>query len=118
MTIEIKTGINIDSEFLSNYFKTLVNQFFKILPMREDNEESLQTYIEELQEELIGFSKLFGGIFEYDQSFISLISILQYMIDHPDCKVITTRRKVFRAISICNRLKAKFGEGGVSDGRC
>lgn len=113
--VKIRTGDEIDSAFLCNYFNTLVNQFFKILPMREDNEESLFTYIEELQEELVGFSKLFGGLFEYDQSFISLISILQYMIDHPECQVITTRRKVFRAISICNKLKAKYGEVGGND---
>lgn len=116
MSIETKTGQTVDSQFLFNYFNNLVNQFFKILPMREDNEESLQTYIEVLQKELIGCSGVFKSLGN-DQSFISLISILQYMIDHPDCQVITTRREVFKAISICNKFKAKFRKDGAKDGQ-
>ena len=45
---------------------------------------------------------------------MTLLSMLQYMIDRPDCPVSEVRREVFRAISICNRLKAEYAEGGAA----
>ena len=43
-----------------------------------------------------------------DSLFLSLISILQYLIDHPESDVAFVRREVFRAISICNKLKERY----------
>ncbi len=109
----LRTSVNteIDSEILYNYFKILVNQFFKILPMRENNEESLPVYIESLRTELLGCNKLVE-ILEYDPSFLSLINILQFLSDNPECSVKVTKREVFKAISICNKLKVQFKTGG------
>ena len=52
MMIATTAGIPIDSEILHNYFRNLVNHFFKILPIREQKEESLTTYMQSLQAEL------------------------------------------------------------------
>ncbi len=105
----IETNVNVPfkEELLSNYFHSLVNCFFKILPIRESGESSLNTYMESLQAELIGCSSVIVG-FDKDSSFLTLISILQYLIDHPSCSVKSVKREVFRAINICNRLQAKY----------
>lgn len=103
--------MTIDNRFLQGYFRSLVNRFFKILPMRESDEETLTVYIQSLQTEMIGSKELFDLI-DYDPSFVTLLSILQYMIDNPCCTVPETRREVFRAINICNKLSEKYSEGG------
>lgn len=112
----LRTSVNteLNSEILCNYFGTLVNQFFKILPMRENNEESLPVYIESLQVELLGCNGLVEAL-EFDPSFLSLVNILQFLIDNPECSVKVTKREVFKAISICNKLKGQFQNGGVAE---
>lgn len=107
MMIDTKLGIPISTEILHNYFKCLVNHFFKILPMRENNEESLSKYMQSLQMELLGCKNLITAIHN-DSSYLTILSILQYLIDNPDCSISEVRREVFRAISICNKLRSKF----------
>lgn len=104
-------------ELLDNYLKNLVNQFFKILPMREDEEETLVVYIRSLQSELLGFKELVDYL-KSDSLYVTLLSILQYMIDNPECPVDDVRREVFRAISICNKLRYRYSKGGAGDAGC
>lgn len=108
-------GIEIDERFIANYFQTLINSFFKILPIREQGEISLSTYMRSLQMELLGFDNLVYAI-DYDSSYMTLLSILQYLIDNPDIPIPDVKREVFRAIRICNRLYDKhFGTSGKED---
>lgn len=107
MMIQTKVGVPMDAKVLNNYFRTLINLFFKILPIWESGESSLETYMRSLQTELLGCKELIEAIHS-DPLFLSLISILQYLIDNPTCDVPTVKREVFRAISICNKLKARY----------
>lgn len=107
MMVETTAGMPIDAEVLHNYFRNLVNHFFKILPIREQNEESLTTYMQSLQAELLGCKGLVIAI-QNDASYLTLLSILQYLIDNQECTVREVKREVFRAISICNKLKAQY----------
>lgn len=107
MMVETTAGMPIEAEVLHNYFRNLVNHFFKILPIREQNEESLTTYMQSLQAELLGYKGLVSAI-QNDASYLTLLSILQYLIDNPECTVREVKREVFRAISICNKLKAQY----------
>ena len=107
MIINTTTEKQINPELLSNYLKSLVNRFFKILPMRENNEKSLITYMQSLQIELLG-CKSFLNIINNEPDYLTILSILQYLIDNPECSVVTVKREVFRAISVCNRLRSKF----------
>ena len=113
MMIQTSAGVPMDDAVLSNYLRTLVNLFFKILPIWESGEKSIVTYMRSLQAELIGCREFVVAIHE-DSMILSLISILQYLIDHPSCDVSEVKREVFRAISICNKLKSKYAvsEGG------
>lgn len=110
MMINTASGCPIDVKFLHSYFKSLVNNFFKVLPMRENKEESLQTYMRSLQIELLGCKELIDVIND-DALYLTLLSILQYLIDTPECSVQEVKREVFRAISICNKLKTRYIEG-------
>lgn len=103
------TGGEVSREALASYFKNLVNQLFKILPMRENNEETLGAYMESLGLELTGFNDLFEAV-DNDAGVVQILSIIRYLAGHPDSSVKTVRREVFRAISICNKLKDRYAE--------
>ena len=113
MKVKTTAGTEVDSELVYKYFRNLVNQFFKILPMREDNEESLPTYIASLHAELLGCGQVMEPLKD-NPSFITLVSILQFLKDYPDCSVSVTKREVFKAISICNKFRDQYAspEGG------
>jgi predicted transcriptional regulator len=57
--VHTSVGEPLTGELLRNYFRNLVNQFFKILPMRENGEDSLCVYMTSLQAELIGCKSLY-----------------------------------------------------------
>ncbi|MDE6148738.1 MAG: hypothetical protein K2F81_01405 [Ruminococcus sp.] len=113
---EIKTSVGepITSNLLRNYFRNLVNQFFKILPMRENEEDSLCVYMKSLQSELLGCKELIPEVRECSL-YLTLLAILQYLIDNPECKVSDVKREVFRAISVCNKLKSIYTNMEVSE---
>lgn len=95
-----------------NYFKSLVDGFFKILPMREAEEITLPTYMRSLQVSMLGCKKLITAI-HYDAEYLSLLSVLQYLIDNPSCDESEVKREVFKAISICNKLAKRYSESKV-----
>lgn len=118
MIVKTSIGVGIDAAFVSNYFRYLVNQIFKILPMREENEASLNIYIESLMTELLG-EKAFVESLNNDARLVQLLGILQYLTDNPDCSVKKTKREVFKAITICNKISDGFNDrvnGGDSNG--
>lgn len=97
----------ISPELLDNYFKNLINRFFKILPMKECEEATLSVYINSLEFEMLGFGGLTEAI-KYDSEFVSLLSILERIRDVSVCSVSDVRREVFRAISIIEKLRNKY----------
>lgn len=101
----------INERLLYNYFHNLINGFFKILPMKENDEPHIDLYMESLQRELIGCKNFLGDDVN-DPLIVSLISILQYMIDYPDCGIPVVRKEVFRSITICQKLRDKYASGG------
>lgn len=107
MTVNTVSGHELSGDVLNNYLRNLVNQLFKILPIRESEEPSLVDYMISLQSELIGCSSLITALHE-DSMFLSVLSILQFLIDHPESSVSTFKREVFKSISLCNKLKSKY----------
>lgn len=91
----------------NKYMRGLVDRFFKILPMWEDREPSVTVYIESLLLELNGFNAL-SRILHDDKDYVSLLAILRFLADNPNLSDAVVKREVFRAISICNRLRARY----------
>lgn len=94
-------------EVVSSYFRYLVNRFFKILPIRENEEGSLVQYLQSLLRELSGFQSMTEYL-DGDPQYIALMAKLRWMIDNPDYRFSDFRSEVFGAISICNILKARY----------
>ena len=107
MIMKTKTGSGVECTMISKYFKMIVNHFFKILPLKESGDPSLSTYIQSFLNELLGYKELIEAM-DHDPQYLSLLAILQYLLDTPDCSVTVLRREVCRAISVCNKLEARY----------
>lgn len=108
MTVKTDIGYPVSEDMLGNYFTNLVNQVYKILPMRETKQETLPKYIWRLEAELIGCRNLLPPIKE-DAYFCSLLNILQYLKDfNSECAIEQVRQLVFEAIHLCEKLKARY----------
>lgn len=104
------TGQTIDDRMVANKFTCMVNQFFKILPIKESGDPSLKTYLMSLQREMLGFQSLITAVHD-DDRYLTLLCILQYFIDHvddPELTVAVVKSDVFRAINILNKLKTQY----------
>ena len=101
-------------ESMRKYVRSLVDRFFKILPLWETKEESLPPYLESHLLHHKRFNGLKYVLNDY-RAYVSLLAILQYLIDNPETSVHTVKREVFRALSICNKLRAKYFAEPVSE---
>lgn len=100
-------NMELSDKVVQKYLKSLIGQYYKILPIKESGEPSLAKYMDSLQREMIGCQSLIEAL-NYDELFMSLISILQYLIDN-DCETDVVKSEVFKAINICKKLQKKYG---------
>lgn len=101
-----KYKIEVSDELTNNYFKSLINKIYKILPIKESGEPTLYKYIESLLRELIGNKTLIVKL-SNDAQYLSLLATLEYLNSN-DCEVAVVRTEVFKAISICKKLQKKY----------
>ena len=97
----------ISREMVYGRIDDLISQFFKILPLRENASETLPQYISSLLREMLGLQSLMMELHD-DGMYLSLLGILQYMLDHPDSDVSVVRSDVFKAIDIIKKLQKKY----------
>ena len=108
MNVETSIGAPVDARLLANYFRTLVNQVYKILPMRESGQQSLSKYVWRLEAELLGCNDLFPSVRE-DSYFASLLGILHFLSESiEDCQPQKVKQLVFEAISLCGKLRDRY----------
>lgn len=109
MNYEAGSELHISGAMLSNYFEYLVNHFFKILPMYENCEATLWTYMKRMQAEMVG-CKEFVYCLKSNPMYMSLLAILQYLMYEDNIDATDVKREVFEAISICNKLKKQYAD--------
>ncbi len=103
--IKVKYG-QIPDELFNNYLKYLINKMFKVLPMKEHEVKSLNSYLKSLQIELIGSTNLIG-VLKNDPQFLSLMNTIQFFIDNKYDNQ-TCKREVFKCIHILEDLQKKY----------
>lgn len=83
----------------------LVNQFWKLIPMRE-NDEDWKAHLDALIEEVSGLNAIFAG----DLDFLVLLSKMEGLRS-PICEDFKLYRKtVFRCINLITRLFDLYGQ--------
>lgn len=100
-------GLEVPVLLVNKYMESLIGQFYKILPIKENDDSTLIDYMKSLQREMIGCNELIIAL-NHDSIYLRLLSILQYLIDS-DCSVKTVKSEVFKAINLCKKLYKKYG---------
>lgn len=89
------------------YLKQLINKVYKILPMYEEENANLRSYIQSLEREMTGTYRLCDSICE-DAKFLSVIGIIHYLhTEEYDVKV--CKQEVFKAIGIIESIIGRVG---------
>lgn len=105
--METKYG-NLPDEMLEVYFNRLIGMTFKILPLREENIQSLPTYLDSFLCEIFGLKELIYVLRE-DADFLRLLSTLQYIASCDETvDNATIKREVFKGINIIKALQHKY----------
>ncbi|MPL95077.1 hypothetical protein SDC9_41240 [bioreactor metagenome] len=89
------------------YVKGLIGKLFKILPLRENEEKSLNEYLDSLWMEMSGAYMTFP-ILQESSEYVSALNIVGYLTTHSvspkQCK-----REVFKAIGLVEKLSIQAG---------
>lgn len=107
--IEVKYGL-LPKENFCRYFEFLINKTYKILPLKEEKSDTLKSYLESYQRELIGNMDLIPLLVD-EPKFITLLNTMQFLIaeEYSDkvCK-----REVFKCIRILEEINEKYFKEG------
>lgn len=99
----LKYNVDFSNETIDKEIKKIINQTYKLLPMREqykDWKKPLQTIIQEL----VGMKRLFSGWQE--ESFFVLLCKLEGMFNLTEEKDFSLyRRTIFECLSLLGDLK-------------
>lgn len=98
----------IPNPYLANYFSMLIGRVWKILPMGEENNRHLKSYMESLQRELMGNMNLVETL-KYDSYFISLLNKIEFLISSEYNHKIY-RKEVFECVELVKKIKTRYFE--------
>lgn len=90
--------MTIPNKAFKCYLKALINKVYKILPMYEEENKNLRSYLKSLEREMSGCYQIYQSACD-DASFLSVIGIVRYL--HTDeYNQRTCKQEVFKAIRI------------------
>jgi hypothetical protein len=101
-----------NKEKLATYLNSVVNSIFKILPLYEEQNVGVKTYIESLLFELYGLEDAVAIKHSYE--YISLLSTLESVkkeVSKQDSKKQIVKREIFKCINIVKNMVGKLEEG-------
>ena len=102
----LKYGLNIDYNIIINRITNLINQVYKLLPVREECSD-WQKPLETILEELIGMDRLMN--LSNQELFFPLISKLEGLYGLTQEKDFQCyRRTIFECLSLMNELKVEI----------
>lgn len=102
-----------DNSKLIVYLNSVVNSVFKILPLFEEKNIGVDTYIESLLFELYGLNESVNV--EHSYEYISLLSTLESVraeIGKENSRKSTVKREIFKCINIIKNMVGKLEEVG------
>lgn len=101
-----------NDEKLIAYLNSVVNSVFKILPLYEEKNIGVYSYIESLLFELDGLEQAVDITHSYE--YISLLSTLESIkkeVESQDSRKHIIKREVFKCINIIKNMVGKLEEG-------
>lgn len=107
--IEVKYGL-LPKENFYRYFEFLINKTYKILPLKEEKSDTLKSYLESYQRELIGNMDLVPILVD-EPKFITVLNTMQFLISEEYSDKVC-KREVFKCIHILEEINEKYFKEG------
>jgi hypothetical protein len=107
--IEVKYGM-LPKENFCRYFEFLINKTYKILHLKEEKSDTLKSYLESYQRELIGNMDLVPLLVD-EPKFITVLNTMQFLISEEYSDKIC-KREVFKCIRILEEINEKYFKEG------
>lgn len=104
--IKTKYG-KVTDESLDSYLKGLIPRIFKILPLKEEEYETLDIYIDSLLREMIGLANVVDEL-KLNTNYLSIIGTLENLLDENDIKIF--KRDVFKCLDIIKKMRNTNGD--------
>ena len=99
--IILTSGLELESEAVHFNIKRIINQVYKLLPMREEQRDWVKP-LQTLIEQLLGMKRLIVG---QDDLFFSLLCKMEGLFDLKDSKDMNLyRRVIFECLSLLSSL--------------
>lgn len=99
---------NMNDEILITYLQSTIGKLFKIMPLNEEYNSTIKTYIESLKIELIGALSNFPRL-KLDGNFIGITNTLEYLIQN-DFDKKTCKREISKCIKTIEIIIKKVGD--------
>lgn len=99
MEVTTKYECSFEREVIEKNFKRLTNQIWKLIPMKENNEEWIK-HLSNLLVEIAGLQSLF----ENQLDFLRLLSKLEGLKAQEDIPFVQYRKIVFNSIELLNNI--------------
>lgn len=103
--IQVKYG-EIPKENFCRYFEFLIDKTYKILPLKEENSNTLKSYLESFLRELIGNKDLIEMLVD-EPHFITVLNTMQFLISE-EYSVGICKKEVFKCIKILEKINTKY----------
>lgn len=107
--IEVKYGL-LPKENFCRYFQFLINKTYKILPLKEENSDTLNSYLESYLRELIGNKELVSVLVN-EPKFVTVLNTIQFLISEEYSDKVC-KREVFKCIRILEEINEKYFKEG------
>ena len=101
--MKIKYDLDMDNEVIRENLKRIINQLYKLLPMREEGEDWRKP-LSTLLEELSGMDRLFFGQLPIFFSLLCKMEGLFVLTEAEDFQCF--RRTIFECLSLLEKLKS------------
>lgn len=99
--------MTIPNEAFKCYLRALINKVYKILPMYEEENKNLRSYLQSLEREMAGCYKLYESLCDNAQ-FLSLIAIIRFL-HAEDYTQQVCKQEVFKAIRLIEDIVERAG---------
>lgn len=97
----------ISDELFTNYLEFLINQLYKSLCLKEDNSDTLYSYLTSLRNELLGSVELINFL-KYDARYCSMLNKIQYLISTSNISQKEFKKEIFSCINIVQKLLKQY----------
>ena len=106
--VVLTNGIAIEKEAVAKNLKRIINQIYKLLPLREENKDWKKP-LETLMEEIAGMAKLIDG---QDELFFLILCKMKGLFSLTnDSEMPLYRRIILELLSLLNQLKINVCQG-------